>query len=108
MASGGWVHQNVGVTDIGESGGRDERFAQRGTGRWWRCGRCRSLAAGFVLRGAPEVRALGEVPLQRLFEQGTHRWRWVRWLQGGPHPLRPRQGPRRRWGHAHLAGELLL
>ncbi len=54
-----------------------------------------------------EVRALGEVALQGLPEQGAHRWWRVRRLQGGPDPLRARQGPRRRRGHAHLAGELL-
>ena len=65
------------------------------------------LRRAIVLGGATEVRAVGEVALQGLPEQGSHRRRRVRRLQGGPDPLQAHQGPRRRRGHAHLAGELL-
>src|SRR5215204_1180074 len=107
MASVGRVGKNIWVKYLREWGRRDERFAQGGARRGWRYGWRRAVAADFVTRGATEVRALGEVALQRLPKQGAHRWWGVRRLQGGPDPLPACQEPRRRRGHAHLAGELL-
>src|SRR5688500_18701900 len=106
IASVGWVRKNIWVEYLREWGRRDERFAQGGARRGWRDGWRRVVAADFVTGGATEVRALGEVALQRLPKQGAHRWWGVRRLQGGPDPLRACQGPRRRRGHAHLEGEL--
>src|SRR5215211_2028094 len=106
-ASVGWVRKSIWVKYLREWGQRDERFAQGGARCGWRGGWRGVVAAGFVSGGATEVRALGEVALQRLSKQGAHRWWGVRRLQGGPDPLRACQGPQRRRNHAYLAGELL-
>src|SRR5215208_2791978 len=106
MASGGWVYQNVGP-----------RILEN------REGVMKGLLKGALAAGGGVV---GVEVLRRALFSGTRR-RYEPWerspykdfpnrvlivgggfrLQGGPDPLRTRQGPRRRWDHAHLARELL-